>query len=107
MSWPNAALILTADEEIGCKGMERLLAGTTLRIRTAIVSEPTSLRPGIAGKGYGLARVRINGLEAHSAYPQEGLSAIVLAANSLRASRASCRSLLPLRMSCSIRRRPR
>ncbi len=78
--WPNAALILTADEEIGCKGMERLLAGTTLRIRTAIVSEPTSLRPGIAGKGYGLARVRINGLEAHSAYPQEGLSAIVLAA---------------------------
>jgi acetylornithine deacetylase len=77
---PSAALILTADEEIGCKGMDRLLAATHMRIRSAIVSEPTSLRPGIAGKGYGLARVIIQGLEAHSAFPREGLSAISLAA---------------------------
>jgi acetylornithine deacetylase len=77
---PDAALILTADEEVGCKGMERLLAQTSLRIRSAIVSEPTSLRPGIAGKGYGLARVTVRGVEAHSAYPREGLSAIMLAA---------------------------
>lgn len=77
---PEAALILTADEEIGCKGMERLLAATNLRIGAAIVSEPTSLRPGIAGKGYGLARISIHGLEAHSAYPREGVSAIALAA---------------------------
>ena len=47
------ALILTADEEIGCKGMERLLNATKLRIGSAIVSEPTSLQAGIAGKGYG------------------------------------------------------
>ncbi|MGA9673293.1 MAG: M20/M25/M40 family metallo-hydrolase [Terracidiphilus sp.] len=77
---PNIALILTADEEIGCKGMDRLLAETGFRIRSALVSEPTSLRPGIAGKGYGLARVTIQGLEAHSAFPNEGLSAISLAA---------------------------
>jgi acetylornithine deacetylase len=77
---PNIALILTADEEIGCKGMDRLLAATSLHIRSAIVSEPTSLRPGIAGKGYGVARVTIQGLEAHSAFPREGLSAISLAA---------------------------
>jgi acetylornithine deacetylase len=77
---PQAALILTADEEIGCKGMERLLAAKSLRIGAAIVSEPTSLRPGIAGKGYGLARIGIHGLEAHSAYPREGVSAIALAA---------------------------
>jgi len=77
---PDVALILSADEEIGCKGMERLLLSTKLKIRTAIVSEPTSLRPGIAGKGYGLARITINGLEAHSAFPKEGLSAISLAA---------------------------
>lgn len=77
---PGVALILTADEEIGCKGMEHLLAAASLRIRSAIVSEPTSLRPGIAGKGYGLARVSISGVEAHSAYPSEGLSAIALAA---------------------------
>ncbi len=76
----NVALILTADEEIGCKGMDRLLAATSLRIRSAIVSEPTSLRPGIAGKGYGLARVTVRGCEAHSAFPSEGISAITLAA---------------------------
>jgi acetylornithine deacetylase len=76
-------LILTADEEIGCKGMERLLAVETfrnLRIRSAIVSEPTSLRPGIAGKGYGMARITVEGREAHSAFPGQGVSAISVAA---------------------------
>jgi len=77
---PKVALILSADEEIGCKGMDRLLRSTKLRIGSALVSEPTSLRPGVAGKGYGLARITINGVEAHSAYPQEGVSAIALAA---------------------------
>jgi acetylornithine deacetylase len=77
---PGVALILTADEEIGCKGMERLLASTSLRIGTAIVSEPTSLRMGIAGKGYGLARVTVEGREAHSAFPAHGISAISIAA---------------------------
>ena len=77
---PKVALILTADEEIGCKGMERLLKMTQLRIGSAIVSEPTSLRPGIAGKGYGLARISIQGRESHSAFPQRGVSAISVAA---------------------------
>lgn len=72
----DVALILTADEEIGCKGMERLLNSTKLRIGSAIVSEPTSLRAGIAGKGYGLARINVEGREAHSAFPQQGVSAI-------------------------------
>jgi acetylornithine deacetylase len=77
---PGVALILTADEEIGCKGMRRLLDSTKLHLRAAIVSEPTSLRPGIAGKGYGMARITVKGIEAHSAYPLEGLSAITQAA---------------------------
>lgn len=76
----NVMLILTADEEIGCKGMERLLASTQLRIGSAIVSEPTSLRAGIAGKGYGLARITVEGREAHSAFPHQGVSAISIAA---------------------------
>jgi acetylornithine deacetylase len=76
----GVALILTADEEIGCKGMERLLAAGIPRTGTAIVSEPTSLRAGIAGKGYGLARVTVEGVEAHSAFPEEGVSAIQIAA---------------------------
>jgi acetylornithine deacetylase len=78
---PGLAVILTADEEIGCKGMEHLLAQTNLSIRSAIVSEPTSLRPGIAGKGYGLARITVQGAEAHSAFPEEGRSAILAAAD--------------------------
>jgi acetylornithine deacetylase len=76
---PGIALMLTADEEIGCKGMERLLAATNLHIASAIVSEPTSLRPGIAGKGYGLARITVQGREAHSAFPNKGVSAISIA----------------------------
>jgi acetylornithine deacetylase len=77
---PSLALILTADEEIGCKGMERLLASTRLSIGSAIVSEPTSLRAGVAGKGYGLARIAVEGREAHSAFPRQGVSAISVAA---------------------------
>ena len=76
----RVALILTADEEIGCKGMERLLTETKLRIGAAIVSEPTSLRAGVAGKGYGLARIVVHGREAHSAFPGQGVSAISVAA---------------------------
>ncbi len=60
--------------------MERLLASRELRIGSAIVSEPTSLRAGIAGKGYGLARVTARGREAHSAFPARGVSAILAAA---------------------------
>ena len=75
----GVAMILTADEEIGCKGMERLLAAGFPRIGAAIVSEPTSLRVGVAGKGYGLARVTVDGVEAHSAFPSEGASAIAIA----------------------------
>ncbi len=77
---PGIALILTADEEIGCKGMEQLLAKQKLKIGSAIISEPTSLRPGVAGKGYGLARIVIAGREAHSAFPEQGISAISIAA---------------------------
>jgi acetylornithine deacetylase len=76
----SVGLILTADEEIGCRGMERLLVATKLRIGSAIVSEPTSLRAGIAGKGYGLARITVDGYEAHSAFPAKGVSAISVAA---------------------------
>lgn len=76
----SVALILTADEEVGCKGMERLLAATQLHIGSAIVSEPTSLRAGIAGKGYGLARITVEGREAHSAFPGHGVPAISIAA---------------------------
>ena len=70
------ALVFTADEEIGCLGAKRLASAKPFRARYAIVGEPTSLRPMRAGKGYCLAEITVQGMEAHSAYPHLGRSAI-------------------------------
>ncbi|HEY0404749.1 MAG TPA: acetylornithine deacetylase [Pyrinomonadaceae bacterium] len=74
------ALVLTADEEVGCLGAKRLAEAQVLRARYSIVGEPTSLQPMRAGKGYCLAEVILRGLEGHSAYPSLGASAIFRAA---------------------------
>jgi acetylornithine deacetylase len=70
------ALILTADEEIGCLGAKKLAQANAIQPRYAIVGEPTSLQPMRAGKGYCLAEVILRGREGHSAYPGVGVSAI-------------------------------
>lgn len=70
------AVILTADEEIGCIGAKRLAAANAVKARYMIVGEPTGLRPAFAGKGYGLAEIVVRGQEAHSAFPDRGRSAI-------------------------------
>ena len=74
------ALVLTADEEVGCLGAKRLAESRPFRARHAVVGEPTSLQPMRAGKGYCLAEVAVRGREAHSAYPHLGASAITRAA---------------------------
>jgi acetylornithine deacetylase len=74
------ALVLTADEEVGCLGAKRLAEAKPFRARHAVVGEPTSLRPMRAGKGYCLAEVTVRGREGHSAYPHLGASAIMRAA---------------------------
>ncbi|MFY9937740.1 MAG: M20/M25/M40 family metallo-hydrolase [Silvibacterium sp.] len=84
----SVALVLTADEEIGCVGATHLLAAPVLRAKSVIVCEPTSLRPAVAGKGYGLAEVVVQGREAHSALPKEGASAIYAAAKMMLAVEA-------------------
>lgn len=76
----TAALVLTAEEEIGCLGARRLVDAGLLRPRHVVVGEPTSLHPARAGKGYGLAEIRVQGKEAHSAHPAQGASAIYRAA---------------------------
>jgi acetylornithine deacetylase len=76
----TVALVLTAEEEIGCVGARHLLQASLLQPRHVLVGEPTSLRPARAGKGYGLAEVRVFGKEAHSAHPAQGISAIYRAA---------------------------
>jgi acetylornithine deacetylase len=70
------ALVLTADEEVGCEGAKYLVAKKAIRSRYAIIGEPTGLRPVYAGKGYALAEIVVRGKEAHSAYPRRGRSAI-------------------------------
>ncbi|MFL6255138.1 MAG: acetylornithine deacetylase [Pyrinomonadaceae bacterium] len=74
------ALVLTADEEVGCLGAKRLAEVNPFRARHAVVGEPTSLRPMRAGKGYCIAEVLVRGREGHSAYPALGASAIMRAA---------------------------
>jgi acetylornithine deacetylase len=74
------ALVLTADEEVGCLGAKHLADLRPFRARHAVVGEPTSLRPMRAGKGYCLAEALVRGREGHSAYPHLGASAITRAA---------------------------
>ena len=70
------AVVLTADEEIGCVGAKFLAKKKAVRARYTIVGEPTGLQPVRAGKGYALAEIAVRGREAHSAFPGKGRSAI-------------------------------
>jgi len=74
------AIVLTADEEIGCVGAKYLARKKAVRSRHTIVGEPTGLHPVRAGKGYALAEIVVHGKEAHSAFPAQGRSAIFDAA---------------------------
>lgn len=78
-------IVLTADEEIGCMGAARLLRQDVLRPRRLVIGEPTSLHPARAGKGYCLAEITVMGKEAHSAHPEQGVSAIYEAARLIAA----------------------
>ena len=74
------AILLTADEEIGCVGAKYIAGKNAIRSRYAIIGEPTGLHPVRAGKGYGLAEIVVRGKEGHSAFPARGHSAIYDAA---------------------------
>jgi acetylornithine deacetylase len=86
-------LVFTADEEIGCRGARFLLEQKAIQARYAIVGEPTSLIPARAGKGYCLAKIEVFGKAAHSAFPEEGYSAIFAAARLLRRIEALAQEL--------------
>ena len=86
-------LIFTADEEVGCLGAKRLLSEKLARPAFAIVGEPTRLIPVRAHKGYCLAEVEVRGLEAHSAYPDLGASAILGAGRLLAAIESAQQTL--------------
>jgi acetylornithine deacetylase len=79
------ALIVTADEEVGCVGAKRLIAARAFSARYLLIGEPTGLHPVCAGKGYALATITVRGKEAHSAFPSAGHSAIYDAARVIAA----------------------
>jgi len=74
------AVVLTADEEVGCVGAKLLARENAFRAPYILIGEPTGMRPIRAGKGYALAEIVVRGQEAHSAFPSEGHSAIFDAA---------------------------
>jgi acetylornithine deacetylase len=74
------ALVVTADEEVGCVGAKRLATEKAFAANYAIIGEPTGLHVIRAGKGYCLASITVRGKEAHSAFPSKGHSAIYDAA---------------------------
>jgi acetylornithine deacetylase len=76
-------LVLTADEEVGCRGAKHLAQLKAFSARYMVIGEPTGLRPVCAGKGYSLGTITVRGREAHSAYPAAGRSAIYDAARVL------------------------
>lgn len=78
-------IVLTADEEIGCLGTQRLIAADALKPRRVVIGEPTSLHVARAGKGYCLARITLHGREAHSAHPDQGVSSIYASARLISA----------------------
>jgi acetylornithine deacetylase len=77
------ALVLTADEEVGCVGAKKLASLKAFSARHMVIGEPTGLRPVVAGKGYSLGTITVFGREAHSAFPAEGHSAVYDAARLL------------------------
>jgi acetylornithine deacetylase len=87
-------LALSYDEELGCRGVRRLiaaLAGRADRPRLCIVGEPTSMRPVIGHKGKRSFHCDVHGLECHSAMPHLGVNAVEAAAELVAELKAMAR----------------
>jgi acetylornithine deacetylase len=76
-------LAFSYDEEVGCLGVPSLIAAigrAGLAPRAVIVGEPTEMTVVNAHKGIYAFRTTVTGVEAHSSAPQQGVNAIVHAA---------------------------
>jgi len=84
-------LALSYDEELGCLGVRSLIEAMGTwphRPRLCIVGEPTLLKTAIGHKGKMALRARCCGQSAHSAFPDQGINAIHLAAELIARVRA-------------------
>jgi acetylornithine deacetylase len=76
-------LAFSYDEEIGCKGVPRLISAILTALpppEACLVGEPTMMRLVDGHKGKAGYRCAVTGREAHSAYPALGANAVVAAA---------------------------
>ncbi|MBI5865390.1 MAG: acetylornithine deacetylase [Planctomycetes bacterium] len=101
-------LVLTADEELGSIGMQRLLAHWRAHPpaslpKQAIIGEPTGLRAIRMHKGHLKARLSAQGKPAHSGYPHLGVNAIELAGAALQQLTRLAAELRSHRESTSVR----
>lgn len=83
-------LAFSYDEEVGCLGVRRMiemLKGLSVKPSLCIVGEPTGHQVVTAHKGKTAARVTAIGTEMHSSLAPNGLNAIHLAADAVRAIR--------------------
>lgn len=69
-------ILATADEESSMSGARALLARDDLRIRHAVIGEPTGLRPVNRHKGVFMDAIRLIGRSGHSSNPAHGNSAL-------------------------------
>lgn len=77
--------IFTSDEEVGCRGAERLvpvlpsLLGAIPQPRLAWIGEPTSYQVFHSHKGVAIFSITVHGLGGHSSMPEQGVNAIAVA----------------------------
>jgi acetylornithine deacetylase len=87
-------LALSYDEEVGCRGVRRLiatLADRPDRPRLCIVGEPTSMQPVIGHKGKRSFHCSVHGFECHSAMTHLGVNAVEAAAELVAELKAMAR----------------
>ena len=77
-------LILSANEEIGCDGVSRLIQKRVLpEARCILVAEPTGNMPCLGHKGVLWVKTTFHGTTAHAAFPHLGDNALLKAAQAV------------------------
>ena len=77
-------LALSYDEEVGCIGVDRMIAGIEaagIAPEIVIVGEPTGMKVANAHKGIYSFRTEVTGFEAHSSATHLGVNAVMIAAD--------------------------
>jgi succinyl-diaminopimelate desuccinylase len=82
---PGVTLVLTADEETGCKGALHLVQEPALlgRVGALLIGEPTANYPLLGHKGALWLEVITRGVTAHGSMPERGVNAVYSAAEAV------------------------